>query len=146
MYTIKLVRRGNKINVKHVTRNLRFVKQNRSLKFSHTGARGPQGQKGEKGDTGVGIPAGGLENQVLQKASDADYDYKWLQPTFSDLNYTQEFSVTDIIAVNHNLNKYPSVTIIDSAGDEVEGEVFYMNTNQVIVRFTAPFSGRITCN
>jgi len=138
MYTIKVTRRNHNITVKRVAS---------SIRLRHVGKQGIPGQKGDKGDTGIGMPTGGVAGQFLEKASDAPYDYEWITPAFTgDKNYTADFGVTDTVAVNHNLNKYPSIEVIDSAGDEVVGEVEYLNTNQVIVRFMAPFSGKITCN
>lgn len=49
-------------------------------------------------------------------------------------------------AITHNLNKYPAVTITDSAGDEVEGEVHYDSLNALTVKFSAPFAGRAYLN
>lgn len=48
----------------------------------------------------------------------------------------------------HNLNKYPSVTIINSAGDEVIGDVRYYkdNINKVTVYFQAEFKGTAILN
>lgn len=41
----------------------------------------------------------------------------------------------------HNLNFYPNVTVQDSAGTILEGEITYTNTKQLTVHFTAAFSG-----
>ena len=46
----------------------------------------------------------------------------------------------------HNLNKYPAVSIIDSAGDEVEGNVHYDSLNQVTITFIGSFKGTATLN
>jgi len=43
--------------------------------------------------------------------------------------------------VTHNMNKYPSVTVIDSASNEVEGEVTYNSLNSVTITFSGSFSG-----
>jgi hypothetical protein len=48
--------------------------------------------------------------------------------------------------VNHNLGKYPSVTVIDSAGDICEGSVDNLSKNSLTVTFSAPFSGSVICN
>ena len=48
--------------------------------------------------------------------------------------------------VQHNLNKYPSVSIVDSSGDQVEGEVHYDGINALHVKFSAPFAGRAYIN
>ena len=39
-----------------------------------------KGDKGDKGDMGVGVPTGGLANQVLTKNSPSDYDFAWETP------------------------------------------------------------------
>lgn len=48
--------------------------------------------------------------------------------------------------VTHNLNKYPSVSIVDTAGDEVIGEVHFNNANSITITFTAAFSGKAFIN
>ena len=51
-----------------------------------------------------------------------------------------------IWTITHSLNKYPSVSIVDSAYQEVIGEVEYLTPNTLEVRFTAPFSGQAFIN
>ena len=48
--------------------------------------------------------------------------------------------------INHNLGKYPSITVIDSGGSEVIGEVEYVDTNNVTLTFSAAFSGKAFLN
>lgn len=48
--------------------------------------------------------------------------------------------------ITHMLDKYPSVTIVDSAGDEVEGSVNHISTSTLEITFSAPFSGRAYLN
>lgn len=48
--------------------------------------------------------------------------------------------------IDHNLDKYPSVSIVDSGGNEVVGDVTYMTKNKLTVAFTAPFSGKAYLN
>ena len=66
--------------------------------------------------------------------------------TGADKTYTQAFSVSASVAVAHNLGKYPAVTVMDSAGDECEGDVAFSDLNNLTVNFSAPFSGTVTCN
>lgn len=63
-----------------------------------------------------------------------------------DKNYTQSFTVASTVNVNHQLNKYPAVSVLDSAEDEVEGDVAYVDLNHLTVTFSAPFSGTVVCN
>jgi hypothetical protein len=44
--------------------------------------------------------------------------------------------------VAHNLGKNPSVSIVDSAEEEVVGEVQHLDVNNLIIRFSAAFSGK----
>lgn len=45
------------------------------------GETGQQGPRGPQGEAGVGVPVGGAKNQVLAKASGADYDAEWVTLT-----------------------------------------------------------------
>ena len=53
---------------------------------------------------------------------------------------------SNIWVIVHNLNKYPSVTVIDSAGNEVLGETIYDSLNQVTLKFKGGFKGTATLN
>ena len=46
----------------------------------------------------------------------------------------------------HNLNKYPSVTVIDSAGDQVFANLNYVDENELVLDFGAEFSGKAYLN
>lgn len=48
--------------------------------------------------------------------------------------------------VNHNLGKFASINIVDTVGDEVIGEVTYSTTNQIVINFSAPISGKAYIN
>lgn len=48
--------------------------------------------------------------------------------------------------VTHNLNKKPSVTVVDSADSVVIGDVQYLNNNQVRLTFVGAFSGKAYFN
>jgi hypothetical protein len=39
------------------------------------------------------------------------------------------------------LNKYPNVSIEDSTGDDVMGQISYINLNKVQLTFIVPISG-----
>ena len=48
--------------------------------------------------------------------------------------------------ITHHFNKYPSVTVVDSAGNTVFGEVQYLTENELKVTFQAAFSGKAYLN
>ena len=55
-------------------------------------------------------------------------------------------SSSDVWTINHNLNKYPSVTVQDSAGSIVIGEITYNNKNTITLTFSGAFSGEAHLN
>lgn len=62
-----------------------------------------------------------------------------------NLTYTQS-SASNTWVVNHNLNKYCSVTVVDDNNDVVIGEVHYDSVNQITLTLTAAFSGKAYFN
>lgn len=63
-------------------------------------------------------------------------------PTFI---YEQAVAADEWV-VTHNLSKYPSVTVVDSANSVVIGDVFFVSNSQVILEFDAPFAGKAFLN
>lgn len=64
-----------------------------------------------------------------------------------DKNYVHnQSSAASTWIIEHNLNKYPSISIIDSAGTEVYGSINRVDENIAILEFSAPFSGTAICN
>lgn len=64
----------------------------------------------------------------------------------SDANFTQAFTGVSSVVVTHNLGKYPSPIIFDSAGDEVEGDIRHDSVNQLTVTFNNSNTGTVICN
>lgn len=70
-----------------------------------------------------------------------------IQADGADKNYVHtQSSVANSWIVPHNLNKYCSVTVVDSNDNVVIGEIHYDSLNQVTLTFTASFSGKAFCN
>lgn len=64
-----------------------------------------------------------------------------------DLNYTHYQTIaSDTWEITHNLGKNPSVTVIDSAGSEVEGDIEYDSVNMLTMTFSGAFSGTAYLN
>ena len=58
------------------------------------------------------------------------------------LTYThQQNTAASVWNVTHNLGRFPSVTVVDSAGSKIIGDVRYTSDNTVILSFSAPFAG-----
>lgn len=93
------------------------------------GVPGVQGSKGDQGDPGIQGPSG----EVVAGSGDISYTHSQIEPVST-------------WTITHNLGKYPSVNVTDSAGTVVTGDIFYQSTNVVIVDFDAPFGGKAHLN
>jgi hypothetical protein len=59
-----------------------------------------------------------------------------------DLNFTYTQASTALVwNITHNLGKNPSVSVADSAGTWVVGQVDYINNNELTITFNAAFQG-----
>jgi len=79
--------------------------------------KGERGDKGDKGD----------------KGDDGFYTHN-------------QIAASSAWVINHLLGKYPSVTIEDSAGNVVVGDVRYESIDRVVVNFSCAFSGTAHLN
>lgn len=87
------------------------------------GTPGPQGERGPAGAQGPAGPAG-PQGEPAQ-------------------NFVYEQAVAAAVwTINHNLSRYPQVTVVDSAGTTVEGGVEYNSLDTITITFSAPFAGR----
>lgn len=90
-------------------------------------AAGQQGPAGASGVAGVPGPQG--------------------IPGLSGASYVHTQAVPDSVwPINHGLGRYPSVTVVDSSGSTVVGNVEYVSANQVTVRFNGAFGGAAYLN
>ena len=80
------------------------------------GAVGPQGPRGTQG-------------------MGADTTYYFVQGVPSDT-----------WVIDHNLGRHPSVTVVDSGGTQVYGEVLYNSNNRLTLIFSNQFSGQAYLN
>ena len=55
-------------------------------------------------------------------------------------------SASNTWTINHNLDKFPSVTIVDNSDNIVVGAVTYNNSNQIVVTFTETVIGKAYLN
>lgn len=110
-----------------------------------TGSQGPTGVSGPTGPPGLGTPPGGASGQFLRKQSDADFDTGWVSPglvTGGDLSYIHsQLTPASTWIITHNLGKHPSVSVVDSSGNWVIGDVSYPSANTVTITFGAAFGG-----
>ena len=70
-----------------------------------------------------------------------------LESGLADAHYIHEqIAPSSTWHIQHMLGKYPSVTIVDSAGNVQIGEVEYVDANNLIISFNGSFAGRAYLN
>lgn len=68
-------------------------------------------------------------------------------PSASDTTYIySQNTSSQSWVINHNLNKYPSVTVVDSAETVIIGQVKYISSNSLSIDFSSGFSGKAYLN
>lgn len=70
-----------------------------------------------------------------------------IDPNAGDKNfvYTQAVAST-LWNIEHNLDKFPSVSVVDDDNNQVYGSVTYNTVNDLTITFTAPFAGKAYLN
>ena len=103
------------------------------INVAQPGAAGPPNELsigtvtvGEPSVTITGIPPNQVLNMVL--------------PVTARHIHTQETAASTWV-INHALGGYPSVSVVDSSKTLVFGEITYPSTSQVVVNYSAAFSG-----
>ena len=138
MTTVKLISQNKKINIKQLSPKIKLVQTTNKIKLNQVGRQGKDGTDGLNGQSAyelaVSLGFTGTEAEWINSLKDYDK------------TYTQDFTALDTVVVQHNLNKLPAITVIDTAGDEVTGGVAYTNVNQCVITFSFPTSGTVTCN
>lgn len=130
-----------KLNAKDHEASIKLLMQEYKKLQKLKGIPGTQGRQGEDGKSAY---------EIAKEHGFTGTEAEWLESlkgTGGDKHYVhkQETS-SDTWEVTHGLGKEPAVTVVDSAGTEVIGEVEYISLNKCILRFQAPFSGKAIFN
>lgn len=84
-------------------------------------ATGPQGPAGPTGATGAQGPAGPATNSTVVH---------------------DQASASATWTITHNQGRYPTIDIIDSAGNHVIGDIKHNSVNQLVATFDNAFAGK----
>lgn len=96
------------------------------VQITETGPRGPQGNDGY-------TPIKGIDYFDGSDATDKHYIHNQIKSS-------------NVWTIQHNLDKYPSVIIVDSSNSVVIGDITFIDKNSIIVSFVAEFSGKAYLN
>ena len=74
-------------------------------------------------------------------------DYFESNPINEDKNFTYRQDTAQAVwEIAHDLNKYPSVSIVDSANNAIVGNIEYIDLNHVKIYFSGAFAGKAFLN
>ena len=122
------------------------------------GVRGAQGTQGVQGTIGIQGVQGrlgtgtqgtqgtaglqGISGAALDNTDDLTEGTTNKYFTVGRVSYDHmQGAASSSWSITHNLGFKPNVTVIDSAGNIVEGEIAYTNSNSLTVSFQSAFSG-----
>lgn len=80
--------------------------------------------------TGTTTKTINVSSSLLNLISSADKNWVYVQNT-----------PDNVWSITHPLNKFPSISIKDSAGTNVYGEINYIDTSTLTITFNSSFSG-----
>jgi len=109
------------------------------LEFDVAVAVGPKGDTGPAGPQGPpgNLPAG-TQNDVL--TYDEESESWFASKTPLRYVYTQQAALATW-SITHNMGYMPSITVIDSGGNEVEGNIVYNDIDTLTLMFSSEMSG-----
>jgi len=61
------------------------------------------------------------------------------------VTFTQTTAM-NVWTINHNLNQFPSVTLVDINSKNILADIQYINSNQIIATFSQPVAGKAYLN
>jgi len=111
-----------------------------------SGVQGYTGAQGAQGAQGGGVSAQYVLNAIAASALASTDDLpegvsnKYFTTARVSYNHVQGVASSSWV-INHNLGFYPNLTVQDSAGNIVEGEITYTTVDSITVTFSTAFSG-----
>jgi hypothetical protein len=124
---------------------------------------GPQGEQGEKGDAATitvgttatvnygtpsnvvnaGTTSAAVLNFTLSSGPVGPVGPKGDKGDTAAASYVhQQNTPAATWNIQHNLDFFPAVTVVDSGGNDVVGSISYTNRDNLVVTFGVPFGGK----
>ena len=94
-------------------------------------------------DLGPGLTG---STDFSQSEINIDLDFAYIKEQTRDYYVHDQQVSSSSWVVTHNLNKFASVNIVDTANDEIIGEVTYNGLNQITITFSSAVSGKAYIN
>ena len=101
-------------------------------------------------NSGQGVSVGGIStstSSVSIKQPSVNVSIGGVIGGSGDAHYTHtQNSASSSWSVKHDLGKKPSVMVVDSADTVLHGEIEYTDLNNIVIKLSAPTSGKAYLN
>jgi len=127
--------------------NINVERVENVVEISSIGIQGPRG-KGLLHGEGAPLNSIGIDGEfyidiVTNKMYGPKASGEWGDPVNLGGTYVHTQDVaSNTWVINHNLDYYPNIEIVDSAGNDVVGNYQFVNANILVATFTDPFAGK----
>ena len=100
------------------------------------------------------VGAGDITSAITQHNLD-EKAHPYILRTYATREYAESLAKTfvyeqgiasDEWVIEHNLNKNPAVSVVDSAGNEIIASVQYIDENTVVIKMNGAFKGKAYLN
>lgn len=110
-----------------------------NVSITETGPRGPQGKSllYDWDGTKLGIKTEGELHYTYQDLSSQQDDKTFIH---DQIKSSADWEIV------HNMDKFPSIAVVDSSGSIVIGEVIYIDKSTVKIHFIGEFAGKAYLN
>ena len=116
-----------------------------NLEVLSEGPVGPQGPEGERGPQGKGLEYE-WQGAKLGVRVEGDPKFEYQDLTERDTYVWGQSEPKSVWEIDHPMNKYPTVTVVDSAGSVVYGDIEYLSESSIKITFSSGFSGQVYLN
>lgn len=86
-----------------------------------------------------------LVNHMAELLELLEYFRNFTGNAFTPVEHTQVVA-SNVWIINHPMNKKPSVMCEDTFGNDIEGEIDYVDANNLTVTFSEPIAGTAQLN
>ena len=95
-------------------------------------------ERGQEDTLPYAFPEGTYIELRLTKES-----LNYLKEVIQELQFYQEhqFENTDEVIIEHDMNRYPHITIINDSGEVIYGDITYLDRNNVKIEFSTQLTG-----
>ena len=131
----------NTVTVSPSTNSITANQTTNSVTVGTLGLQGPQGPQGADGFVG----SNGAQGPQGPQGATGAQGPQGTGASHTTFTHSQN-SASATWNITHNLNCFPSVMVVDSAGSVVYGNIEYLDANSLRLTFVASFGGKAYLN